>query len=89
MLLLLCLATAIPPVERWFGGEGFESETLDHGIAIGLLVACATYLYFATGPAYGARGAVRVLQVVGLTVGVAGIILGYRFLLLLITLYIT
>jgi hypothetical protein len=89
LLLLLCVATAIPPVERLFGGAGFDSETLDHAIAIGILISCAAYLFFATRPVYGARGAIRLLQVATLTVGVAGIILGYRFLLLLITLYTT
>jgi len=76
-------------VERLFGGAGFDSETLDHAIAIGILISCAAYLFFATRPVYGARGAIRLLQVATLTVGVAGIILGYRFLLLLITLYTT
>jgi hypothetical protein len=89
MLLLFCIATAIPPVERWFGGSGFDSEILDHTLAIGMLVACAIYLYFAAGTVYGTRSVARVLKVVALTVGVAGIILGYRFVLLLVTLYVT
>jgi len=36
---------------------------------------------------YGARGAARMLQIMPLAVAVAGIFLGYRFVLLLITLY--
>jgi hypothetical protein len=53
------------------------------------LLACVTYLYIATGTVYGARGAMRVLQAAGLTLAVACIVLGYRFVLLLITLYST
>jgi hypothetical protein len=86
LLLLLCVATAIPPIDAWFGGGGFASEPLDHAIFIGLLVACAVYLYFATGTVYGTRGVLRVVQTLALAVGVAIIVLGYRFALLLITL---
>ena len=89
LLLLFCVATAIPPVDLWFGGAGFASERLDHVLAISLLIACALYLYVATGAVYGAKGAIRVLEVVVLTVAVASIVLGYRFVLLLVTLYST
>ena len=39
--------------------------------------------------AYGVTGAVRVAKVLALVVAVAGIVLGYRFALLVITLYTT
>ncbi len=45
------------------------------------------YLHVATGNVYGGTGASRVFKVVALTLAVAGIVLGYRFVLLLITLY--
>ena len=89
LLLLFCIATAIPPVDRWFGGAGFASEGLDHALSIMLLLACALYLFVATGRVYGATGAGRVVKVVVLTTAVAAIVLGYRFVLLLITLYTT
>ena len=89
LLLLLCAATTVPPVHRWFGGAGFASEGLDHAISIALLATCGLYLYFATGEVYGANGARRVLEVVVLTMAVASLALGYRFALLLITLYST
>jgi hypothetical protein len=89
LLLLLCVATAIPPIDAWFGGGGFASEPLDHAIFFSLLGGCAIYLYFATGKVYATRGVLRVLQTLALTVGVAIIVLGYRFALLLITLYST
>jgi len=53
------------------------------------LAACATYLYIATGTVYRATGAIRVVKVLGLALFVAGILLGYRFVLFLITLYTT
>ena len=87
LLLLLCLATAIPPVNSLFGGAGHASERLDHVLAITLVAAWTMYLYFATGTVYGARGAIRILKTAVLTVTVVAIVLGYRFVLLLITLY--
>lgn len=89
MLLLFCVATVIPPIDRWFGGAGSASERLDHTLSIALLLACAVYLYIATGAVYGATGIRRIVQTLTLTVGVASVVLGYRFVLLLITLYST
>ncbi len=89
LLLLFCVATAVPPVERWLGGAGFASEGLDHAISILLLLACAVYLYISTGRVYGASGAGRVVKVALLTTAVAAIVLGYRFVLFVITLYTT
>jgi Protein of unknown function (DUF3667) len=89
LLLLFCVATAVPPIDLWFGGVGSGSDRLDHVISIALLLACGMYLHVATGKVYGAIGASRVLKVVALTVAVATIVLGYRFVLLLITLYTT
>jgi hypothetical protein len=89
LLLLFCVATMVPPVDLWFGGAGFASEPLDNVLSGTLLVACAVYLYIATGSVYGASGAIRVFKVLALTASVASIVLGYRFALLLITLYST
>jgi hypothetical protein len=50
---------------------------------------CAGYLYLAIGRVYGGRTAERVVRAAVLTVGVTAIVLGYRFALLLITLYTT
>ena len=87
LLLLLCIGTAIPPIQQWFGGAGFASQSLDYTLSIALVVAFAVYLYIATGTVYGARGVIRVLKTAVLTVAVVAIVLGYRFVLLLITLY--
>ena len=89
LLLLFCVATTVPPIDMWFGGVGVASDRLDHVTSIALLLACGMYLHVATGKVYGANGASRVLKVVALTATVASIVLGYRFVLLLITLYST
>ena len=89
IVLLLCVATVVPPVDVWFGGGGYTSDLLDSVISIALLVACAMYLYVATGKVYGANGVGRVLKAVALTAVVASIVLAYRFVLFLVTLYST
>jgi len=89
LLLLFCVATVVAPIDVWFGGAGFVSGWLDDAISITLLLACGVYLYVATRAVYGATGASRILKAVALTVAVAGIVLGYRFVLLVITLYTT
>jgi hypothetical protein len=89
LLPLFCIATAVPPVHRWFGGAGFASEGLDHVLSIMLLTACALYLFVATGRVYGVTGVNRALKIGLLTTAAAAIVLGYRLALLLITLYTT
>jgi hypothetical protein len=86
LLLLFCVATVVPPIV-WFGKTGLMSDWLDHAISIALLLAFGMYLHVATGKVYGATGASRVIKVAALTAAVAGIVLGYRFVLLVITLY--
>jgi hypothetical protein len=89
LLLLLCIATAVPPIGSLIGGGGLTSEGLDY-VLIGILLATsAVYLYLATGAVYGARGMMRMLKTAALTAAVFLILLGYRFVLFLITLYTT
>ncbi|MEO8316455.1 MAG: DUF3667 domain-containing protein [Pseudomonadota bacterium] len=89
LLLLLSAALWIQATSAWFGGPGKESDTFDDVLSIGLLIASAVYLYFATGSVYGERGISRTLKTIFLTFVVANVVLGYRFALLLITLYST
>ena len=89
IVFIFSVATAVRPIDLWFGGAGSASSRLDHAISIALLLACGMYLHVATGKVYGATGVSRVLKVVALTVAVASIVLGYRFVLLVITLYTT
>jgi len=87
VLLLFSGALALLTVSVFFGGPGLASETLDKSLSVALMMACAIYLYAATGAVYDETRTIRILKVVALTVGVAAIVLGYRFALLLITLY--
>jgi hypothetical protein len=89
LLLLFCVGTAIPAVDVWFGGIGLASARFDHVLSIALVVVSAIYLYVAVGRVYGARGALRGVQTLVLSVGVVVIVLGYRFVLLMVTLYST
>jgi hypothetical protein len=89
LLLLMCVGIGIQGIDGWRGGGGVANDPLDHAIAIALLVSSAVYLFFSTGTVYGTRGVARVLKTLVLTVAVGAIVLGYRFVLLLITLYTT
>jgi len=87
--LLFCIALVVVGADEMSGGNGLKSEIQDHALSISLLVASAVYLYIATGTVYAATGAIRALKVVTLALAVACTVLGYRFALLLITLYST
>ena len=89
LLLLFSVATAVPPIDLWFGGAGFRSESLDDTISIALMLVCGLYVHVAIGAVYGATGASRVFKAAALTVAVAAIVLGYRFVLFVLTLYTT
>jgi hypothetical protein len=86
-LLLLSAGTLLPVVAMVPGGARAMSDSLDHALSISLLIACGVYLYVAIGAVYGGSRPGRVLRATALTVAAAAIVLGYRFVLLLITLY--
>lgn len=87
MLLLLSVALLVPALDVWIGGPGLRSRLLDNSLAAAHLALCAVYLWIASRPVYDARGAVRFLQAIALTFGAMATFLGYRFVLLWITLY--
>jgi len=89
LLLVFCVSLAVAAVDASLGGAGLNSPRMDHILSVINLAACATYLYIATGTVYSASGAIRMIKVLGLALLVAGILLGYRFVLFLITLYTT
>ena len=89
LLLLFCVALVIAGVNVWFGGAGLASPRMDHALSIAQLLICAAYLYVAIGVVYGTRRGVRIVHVALLASAVACLVLGYRFVLLPITLYTT
>lgn len=89
MLLLFCVVTVVPAISAMMGGPGFDSDALDYFLSISLLVACAVYLFFAIRAVYDSRGVTQVLCALLLTTAVGATALGYRFFLLIVTLYTT
>ena len=89
LLLLLCVPLLAVAVNGWLGGAHIPSPRVDDALSILLLSISAIYLHIAVGIVYGARGVLRMVKVLGLTVALAGIFLAYRFVLLPITLYTT
>lgn len=84
LMLLLCAGIA---VEALFGGPTAMPAFVDPLVSIASLSACAAYLYTAVGAVYASSGARRALEVAVLVVGVAALVLGYRFALFVLTLY--
>lgn len=88
LLLFFCATLALLFVESRLGGAGLNPRA-DMLVSALILVCFAAYLYRATGTVYGARGAARVARVVFLALAMGGIVLGYRFVIFLVTLYTT
>ncbi len=89
LLLLFCGLLVAVAVDVLLGGAGLNSARMDNILSLINLAACATYLYIATGTVYGASGLIRGIKVLVLALAVTGILLGYRFVLFLSTLYTT
>lgn len=86
LLLLFCVALLVAKFSALLGFGGLEVPLVDNVLSFVNLAACALYLYVAIGPVYSAAGTMRALQAIVLAVAVAAIVLGYRFVLFLITL---
>jgi hypothetical protein len=89
MLILISCSLMFAWLDTLIGGPGLKSQLLDNTLAIFLLLACALYLYWSAGTVYQTAGWMRTVKAVILVLAVAAIFLGYRFLLLLLTLNTT
>lgn len=89
LLLLFCIALLAAKFSALLGFGGLETPVVDNVLSIANLAVCALYLYMAIGPVYGAGGTMRAFRALVLAIAVAAIVLGYRFVLFLITLYAT
>ncbi|HUP99767.1 MAG TPA: DUF3667 domain-containing protein [Aeromicrobium sp.] len=89
LLLFITAELLIPAADLRLGGAGLASGALDNGLAVGTLVISAVYLYFAAGRVYGGNIPSRMLKAALLATAAGVIFLGYRFTLLLVTLYTT
>lgn len=89
LLLLFCVALLLARFSKLLGFGGLDVPRVDNVLSIANLAACATYIYLASGPVYGATGKLRAAKAFLLALGVAAIVLGYRFVLFPLTLYTT
>ncbi len=89
LLLVFCGALLAAKLSALLGLGDLDAPAVDNVMTVAWLAACATYLYLAIGRAYGESGAVGIAKSLLLAIAVAAIVLGYRFILLLITLHTT
>jgi hypothetical protein len=89
VLLLFCLSLLIVGASVSLGGPGLDNGPMDLAMSLFNVTVCAFYLYFAIGTAYGAAGWTRIAWTAALTLAIAGIVIGYRFAIFLITLATT
>lgn len=89
VLLLFCLSLGISELDLLGGGAGLASPNVDTVLSLFNLVACFAYLYFAIGKAYGTQGPWRSMAALFLSICVAAIVIGYRFLMFIVTLWFT
>jgi hypothetical protein len=87
LLLIFCLALLAAGASDWADLGGLATPAVDRVLSVLIVLGCAVYLFEATGAVYGARGPARVLKVVVLSLLVAALVPGYRFITFLITLY--
>jgi hypothetical protein len=87
LLLLFCIALLAAKLSALLGFGGLDAPMVDNVLSAALLATCAMYIYLAIGPVYGATGAPRATKAVLLALAVGAIVLGYRFVVFLITLY--
>ena len=87
LLLVFCIALLAAKLSALLGFGGLDAPHVDNVLSIANLAIGAIYIYLAVGPVYAATGASRVAKAIVLALAVAAIVLGYRFLLFVITLY--
>ena len=89
LLMLLCVASLAAGIDRLVGGPALQSPAFDHTLSVVALAACALYLYLAIARVYPGKRTWTALQALVLTLALALIFMGYRFVLLPITLWLT
>jgi hypothetical protein len=87
LLLFFCIALLVAKLSALLGHGGLELSRIDKIISIANLAVCAWYLYVAIGRVYEVGGLSRYLQAALLSMAIATIVVGYRFVLFIVTLY--
>jgi hypothetical protein len=89
VLLLFCASLLVAAGDLLIGGGGLSSPRVDAALSVFNTLACAVYLYVAMGVVFEARGAVRMAKVGVLALAANAIVVGYRFVVFMITLHTT
>jgi hypothetical protein len=89
LLILFSAGLMIVEASLLLGGPGLDYRPFDLVLSVVNLAVGFGYLKLATGRVYGGAGWVQVAKAAGLAVVVAALVLGYRFVIFLITLYST
>ncbi|MFL6593078.1 MAG: DUF3667 domain-containing protein [Luteimonas sp.] len=88
-LLLLCAGSLVVAIDRLVGGPALRSPAFDHVLSVLLLAACVAYLHRAVARVYPGKSLPTALRTALLGVAIALVFMGYRFILLPITLWTT
>ena len=89
VLLLFCLALPVSYLLVRLGASGASGSTVDVGLGLVQMSVYAIYLDSATRVVFGISGMPRAAAVALMVAASAGIIVGYRFVVFLLTLYTT
>jgi hypothetical protein len=89
ILLLFCVSLLAVELDFVRGGSGLLYRPLDILVSLLNLAVASTYLHISVKAVYGGRGVIAFCRTAILAVALAAIVLGYRFAIFLITLYLT
>jgi hypothetical protein len=89
LLLLMTAALLVAGLSLMLGFGGIEAPMVDRLLSVAMVLVCGFYVYRAIAPVYGVRGAPRAIGTLALVIGIAALVLGYRFALFFITLHST
>ena len=89
VLILLCAGSLAVAVDHLGGGPALRSTAFDHLLSALLLAACVAYLHRAVARVYPGKSLHTGLRTAVLGMAIALIFMGYRFILLPITLWTT
>jgi hypothetical protein len=87
LLLLFSLSLSIAIVDVFLGGAGLQSARMDNVLSAINFIACGIYIYLAIGTVYGSTGPVKAVKALALTALAGALVLAYRFVIFLVTLY--
>jgi hypothetical protein len=87
LMLLFSISLFVATADVVLGGAGLKSPRMDNALSAFNFIACAAYLFLATGAVYGATWPVKTIKALLLAVLVGALVLAYRFTIFLVTLY--